>query len=245
MKCDDANELFSDYVSGNMEAALTVSLENHLASCAQCRETVATLRQVWETLDHMPAVEPPPFFHENMMSRIAAETTRAEATRRNLVWDWRALFRPRTLAYAAALVVLLFLGMEGLHATRASLDPLGSMLHMLQPAPAPVMELHTAHAEWSPNIEGGGVLTVHLQAQPGQDGQSSTLACTINLPGGVLAPNVKTEAAVSSDKETILYIPTTGKPNVGNITVTLSSEGHKATVPLTLMVPLNDPEGKR
>ena len=73
----------------------------------------------------MEIAEPPPFFHENLMSRInAAENAReqSEAARR-ATFDWRKLFAPRAFAYAASLLALLLAGMGGLHYNKAALDP--------------------------------------------------------------------------------------------------------------------------
>src|SRR5947209_1672150 len=100
MQCQHAHELFSEYVAGHLDRALTVTIDNHLSQCAGCREDVAGLRRVWTNLNEMPAVELPPFFHENLMHRLDAELTSQETTaaRRRALWDWRVLFRPRALA---------------------------------------------------------------------------------------------------------------------------------------------------
>src|SRR5439155_22094021 len=105
MQCDHAQELFSDYVTGETDRALTVSIENHLAACKGCRETVEDLRQAWAMLDQMPVVEPPPLFHANLMSRLTEEQTEAEAAAKRpaVGWDWRGLFRPRALAFGATI----------------------------------------------------------------------------------------------------------------------------------------------
>ena len=63
MKCEHAQEFLSEYVTGEMDRALAVSLENHLMVCAPCSETVEGLRRLWHTLDDMPVIEPPPSFH--------------------------------------------------------------------------------------------------------------------------------------------------------------------------------------
>ena len=41
MKCEEAGELFSEYICGDMEGALSVSLEHHLSGCIDCRQAVA------------------------------------------------------------------------------------------------------------------------------------------------------------------------------------------------------------
>ena len=114
MQCQQARELFSDYVAESMENALAVSLENHLGTCGACREEVAGLRRVWSALEQAPLIEPPMFLHENIMHRLDAARAEAEeaAARKRAVWDWRALFRPRALAYGAAAIVLMLAGVE-------------------------------------------------------------------------------------------------------------------------------------
>src|SRR6478736_4525222 len=138
MQCDHAQELFSDYVTGEIDRALTVSIENHLSACKDCRDTVEDLKQAWAMLDQMPVVEPPPQFHATLMSRLAEEQAQAEVTavRPAAGWDWRALFRPRTLAFAATILILLMASAEVVQTQRAALGPLGWVMSMLRPTPS-------------------------------------------------------------------------------------------------------------
>ena len=57
MQCDHAQEFVSEYVTGEMDQALAVTLENHLSACAACAGTVEGLRRLWTTLDQLPVVE--------------------------------------------------------------------------------------------------------------------------------------------------------------------------------------------
>jgi hypothetical protein len=245
MKCEEAGELFSEYISGDMEAALSVSVGNHLAGCSECREAVAGLREIWGSLDGMELVEPPPYFHENLMSRInAAENAREEAeAARNSTFNWRKMFAPRTFAYAASLLLVLLAGMGGLHYNKAALDPIGSLIHLLKPASAHVVELSTSRAEWSPNAQGTGTLIVYLKAQPEADGKTSTLNCVVNLPAVILMPGAKTDLNVTSDSEASISIPVKTLPAQSSISVTLSAKENgqlvaSKTEPITLMQPV-------
>jgi len=245
MKCEEAGELFSEYISGDIEAALAIPLENHLSGCSNCRLAVEGVRAVWSSLDEMEIVEPPLYFHENLMSRIyAAENLReeAEAARRG-TFDLRRIFAPRTLAYAASLLVVLLAGMGGLHFSRAALDPIGSLLRMLRPLPTHVIELSSSRAEWSPNGQGTGELIVYLKAQPETDGKMSTLNCVVNLPADVLMPGAKTDLTVTSESEGSISIPVKALPSQSSISVTLSAKDDgqpvvSKTEPVTLMQPI-------
>ncbi|HZP81380.1 MAG TPA: zf-HC2 domain-containing protein [Chthonomonadaceae bacterium] len=179
MQCQQARELFSDYVAESMENALAVSLENHLAVCTACREEVAGLRRVWAALEQAPLIEPPMFLHENIMHRLDAARAEAEeaAARKRAVWDWRALFRPRALAYGAAAVVLMLAGVEAVQTQRASLGPVGWVIQrFVHPAEAETaVTLQATRAEWMPGTEGGGTLVVHLRpASPVAPGANLT-----------------------------------------------------------------------
>ncbi len=241
MQCQKAQELFSDYIAGQTDRALAVSLENHLAACATCREEVAGLRRVWSSLDALPPVEAPPFFHENLMHRILLEQDKAAEARR---WDWKALFRPRSPAFAlAGLCVVALLGMGGLHTQHAALDPLGSLLSALHPdsrtAGGPPA-LQTARAEWKPNGQGGGTLSVHLQAQAGVPVVVKSLQYEQNGQKREAAQN---DVSVPADHETVLSVPLDAHPASANMTLLLSAPGseHRVAVPVTLMEPVPAP----
>jgi predicted anti-sigma-YlaC factor YlaD len=167
MQCEHAHELYSDYVAGHLDRALIVTIDNHLSQCTACREELAGLRRVWANLDGMPAVDPPPFFHENLMHRLNAELSSQEeaAERRRAVWDWRALFRPRAMAFAATLLIVVFAGAGLVHTQSAGLWPFSLFANHTAPThPAPP-SLRKPDVEWMPNAATGvgGTLTIHLQ----------------------------------------------------------------------------------
>jgi hypothetical protein len=169
MQCQHARELFSDYVAEAIDSALAISLENHLTSCAACHEEVEGLRRVWAVLEQAPLVEAPAFFHENVMSRIDAARAEAEdaAARKRALWDWRALFRPRTLAFGAAAAILLLACVEVVQQARpAALGPLGVITGWLQHVPT--VKLRVTDSTWTPQATGpvgSGTLTVRLHAE--------------------------------------------------------------------------------
>ena len=244
MQCNQAQELFSDHVAGHLDRALNVSLENHLGSCETCRAEILGLRRVWSSLEALPSVEPPAFFHENLMHRISMEQDRvAEAAlSRRAGWNWRTLFLPRSPVFAgAALLALALFGMGGLHVQHASLDPLGSLWHLVFPGDrvsGVTPSLQTARAEWHPNGQGGGTLTIYVQARPGLPVSVKSLNFHEGDRKHVAAQN---GFSVSADHETTLAIPMEARPTA-DLTLTLSApDSAGATVPVTLMEPVSTP----
>ncbi len=70
MNCAKVEELSSEYITGMLPAPLEQAVRTHVQSCPACAADLETLKRVWTGLDALPAVEPPLFFHENVMSAI-------------------------------------------------------------------------------------------------------------------------------------------------------------------------------
>ena len=110
MKCETAQELFSDYCESGLERAMTHSLETHLGECGHCRAEVEGLKRVWATLDAAPIIEPPANFRETVWAKIDADEKRASEPRSaGIGFSLRSLFTKRSLAWAAAAILLLAL----------------------------------------------------------------------------------------------------------------------------------------
>ncbi|MBC7528287.1 MAG: hypothetical protein H7308_12135 [Chthonomonadaceae bacterium] len=138
MQREDARELFSDYITGELDRAKTVALENHLTATPESREEVEALRRVWETLDKAPTVEPPAFFHENLMRRIEMEDEKAQeagAKQKAAGWNWKSLLRPRSLALGLTACVLTLSVVEVRQSNGASLNPIEPIIRLFRPAP--------------------------------------------------------------------------------------------------------------
>lgn len=248
MQCNKAQELFSDHIAGHLDPALNLTLENHLRSCEMCRAESVGLRRVWSALEALPSVEPPAFFHENLMHRIGVEQEKvAEAARRQRsAWNWRALFQPRSPVFAAALLMALALiGMGELHVQHASLDPLGAIWRLARPGNnlhATDLALQTARAEWHPNGQGGGTLTIFAQAP---QGTALSIRSLNYRTGGKKRVAAQNDIAISTDHETTVAIPLDAHP-ASDITLTLAAPGSdSATVPVTLMEPVSAPADNR
>ncbi|HLV78824.1 MAG TPA: zf-HC2 domain-containing protein [Chthonomonadaceae bacterium] len=236
MQCAHAQELFSDYLSGEMDRPMAVSIENHLAACPACREEVAGLRRVWAALEQVPVVSPPPGFHNDLMRRLEAASAPAvtAARPRQSVRDtWRALFRPRQLAFAATVLIILLAGAEVFQARRAELGPIGWLLQSLRPA-------HTAQhmttfqsegARWQPGTT-GGALVIRLRAPENAD--TDGLAYTVKVDGNATTLH----AAERSDQEVVLTLPLSASPIAKTITVTVpptNADSDPQTVPVTVL----------
>src|SRR3954452_6157154 len=116
MKCDKAQEFFSDYIETTLDRPMTVALESHLNGCESCAADVADLRSMWTVLDKVPQVEPPADFVWRTTTRLQNELlNRREAERaRPLPW-WKRLTPVQSFSYAgiaAMLIVGLTIGVH-------------------------------------------------------------------------------------------------------------------------------------
>jgi hypothetical protein len=242
MQCKQAQELFSDHLAGQLDPALNVTLENHVRACETCRAEIAGLRRIWSSLDALPTVEPPPFFHDNLMHRINMEQDKAAEAAQRSGWNWRAIFQPRSPVFAAALLIIALLGMGELHVQHASLDPIGAIWRLLSPPKAPAVPgLETARAEWHPNGQGGGTLTLYLQAQPGTTVSVDSVNYRVALKKHTVT---ESDLSVTADHETTASISLDSRPT-SDLTLTVRNAGGSATLPVTLMEPIPAPTSDR
>jgi anti-sigma factor RsiW len=220
MKCEHAQEFLSEYVTGEMDRALAVTLENHLRACASCTNTVEDLRRLWSTLDEMPTIEPPASFHANLMERIAAEQVQEERTVKPplRVPAWKSLMQPRFYAYAAVAIILI-LGTEFVQVQRAALGPLGLVLNVLHPAPP----LQSEKVAWTSNGQGGGTLSVSLQAHAQVNGAITRRHAVVHLHHGSGASSpISKHGEISSDQSVVIELPLNFTPRAGTDTLDVS-----------------------
>jgi len=127
MRCDKALELFSDYCDGSIKSAIAIPFEDHINTCATCREQLTDLKSVWSILDAAPVIEPPAGLRAEVWRRIeSAEQVQATARRKHgILDDWRRLFTRPVAGWTAALIAVIAL--TGViapgHFTAASMFP--------------------------------------------------------------------------------------------------------------------------
>ncbi len=225
MQREDARELFSDYITGELDRAKTVALENHLNATPESRDEVEALRRVWETLDQAPVVEPPAFFHDNLMRRLEMEAEKAveaETNRKAAGWNWKQLFRPKALALTATLGVLVLSVTQVRQTNGASLNPIEPILKLFRSASAQGV---TGAALVSRS--GGQVLSLQLAQSPAH-------AFTYTVKAGDQVFSTGT-AGVSSS--TVLEVPLTSVPDTKTVEVTLTDtqtqKSETVSLPLT------------
>lgn len=138
MQRDSMENLYSDYITDELDAAMQLSVENHLKASPDAQNTVDALRRTMAALDEMPSVEPPAWFHDNLMRRLEMEMENqaaAQAAQKSKGWNWKALFAPKALARGLmVLVVLLTLAagaqMAGLNIFEPIIAPFRKQMQM-------------------------------------------------------------------------------------------------------------------
>ncbi len=129
MQCNPIQQLIlTDYLDDCLTKTDQLALENHLASCAECRELATNARQILlQPFADYPRHEPPPAIWQAVALQISTERPRAFGfmARINGFTHRFALPKP-ALALAAALVLLvasgLFLQQHSNHRNTANLD---------------------------------------------------------------------------------------------------------------------------
>jgi len=111
MKCPSQNqenaELLQAHVSRKLDADRAAVLEQHLATCAACREYAAAQFAMWEALDAWEAPSVSADFNRRLYSRIEQRVSWSDL----LIRPLRPLFAARWMPVAAAACVLVAAGL--------------------------------------------------------------------------------------------------------------------------------------
>jgi len=98
MNCEKVSQELVAYLDGRMDSAQRREAEEHLRSCAACRERAEQFRRVWTLMEEVPVIEPSFGFEARVRQRVAAEPQRG----------WFAWFAPQArLAFSAVLLIAL------------------------------------------------------------------------------------------------------------------------------------------
>jgi hypothetical protein len=166
MKCDKAQEFFSDYIENTLDRPMTVALEAHLTGCESCGADVASLRSMWIVLDKVPQVEPPADFVWQTTTRLQNEfLNRQEAQRAKPLPWWKRITPVQTLSYGAV-AALLAVGLWA-PVVPSPLGPTstwdvirGSRAQATKPLPAPVHQVTAPRFDVEVSSQGAVTVTV-------------------------------------------------------------------------------------
>jgi HEAT repeat protein len=114
MKCNDANELFPDYLAGTLDDTTKSELQEHFLSCELCRQEAESLSVMWQKLGDLPDEQPSAAMRAKFYTTLAnyqQEMKRAKAAPRlrEALGDWLEHWLPRQPAFQFALA-LIFVG---------------------------------------------------------------------------------------------------------------------------------------
>ena len=101
----EVENLVSDYLEGQLEAARRSQLEAHLAVCRQCQQTVAEVRQVMQLCQASEDLEPAPWLVTKIMLATVGE--RKPTLREQIAAYLRPVLQPR-FGYSLAMAVFSF-----------------------------------------------------------------------------------------------------------------------------------------
>ena len=118
-RCEDMQSLFDLYMNGGLSRKQRTILEDHLASCDECRHALAGERDIAEALRTLPLVECPDRVVERIERSLfpMAEVHRKPSGRRRHGFQWATV----SVGLAAAAVAVLML-----------VEPLGEKAELAQ-----------------------------------------------------------------------------------------------------------------
>jgi HEAT repeat protein len=108
MKCEEYKERLADWHMGRLDAAAAAEIEQHLNSCADCREALVATAFVLNSINDLQ--DPEPSFQMKADFRAMLDDFKTKEKKpvfRESVWPW--LLQPR-LRLAYGLIVLLCVG---------------------------------------------------------------------------------------------------------------------------------------
>lgn len=109
MKCEKAQELFSDHLEGIIERPMAVAFDQHLKDCPVCAHEFAAFKMTWRMLETLPEVTPPPGFACEVMMKVRMQHETERRARPRWQNVFREVFANRVPARVFAGAVAVFL----------------------------------------------------------------------------------------------------------------------------------------
>jgi hypothetical protein len=86
MNCEEVQKYLSDFLDESLDVERSQKVSEHLATCLQCSEEMASLAECQRLVSGLPVVEPPGGFTTRVMAHVR------ETARKPSLWEW--LFSP-------------------------------------------------------------------------------------------------------------------------------------------------------
>ena len=128
MSCTIAGELTA-YLDRELPVLQLKQIENHLASCRECRSTERLLRKTVVRLAELPAFELSNATRRNVLSQLDEAANRSIGSRLKALWRPQVLFPSLGLALA---VIVLVISREPLELRDARLFEVGANLELAE-----------------------------------------------------------------------------------------------------------------
>jgi anti-sigma factor RsiW len=114
MNCEKAQEKFADYLTGDLDEAGRREVQEHILTCAPCREDLENLTVVWAKLGVLPEEQPGGELRHRFYAMLeeykdGLEAREKTARRAGNAAGWRDWFTFRRPAFAASLSAFLLL----------------------------------------------------------------------------------------------------------------------------------------
>ncbi|MBW4888678.1 zf-HC2 domain-containing protein [Mucilaginibacter sp. HMF5004] len=112
MKCEQYQDLFTDYINKQLPAADKAAFEQHIAACPACAKELKAFQQVWDVLGEVTIPEPSadmPMRFNAMLANYKASVTEEVSVWDKLKGQWQQLWQwqPRwPMAYNLAILVV-------------------------------------------------------------------------------------------------------------------------------------------
>ena len=129
-KCKDIENDLPLYDEGVLSAARKQAVEEHLAECAACRKELAYLRKTSELMDHLTAVEEPPWFQQKIMARV-----REASGKKSMAQKW---FHSLRMKIPVQMMATLVIAVLAVYIYRSGDE---QVKQILPQAPKPAMEM--------------------------------------------------------------------------------------------------------
>ncbi|MBW6458847.1 MAG: zf-HC2 domain-containing protein, partial [FCB group bacterium] len=149
MDCYSFDKVLSDYIDSNLSVKQQQEAKEHIAACPGCREKLADMVNMLNTLRSLPACCVRPGFEARLMARIARGKQKKEMPFANMLREYARVISVAAavmLLFATSLFVYTSVVLPGHNAA-----PPAAEIRSIEPAPAaplaPRQELPTTGSE--------------------------------------------------------------------------------------------------